>query len=341
MKTKILRNIFLSVGVLFASAQLLPAGTFTTFDPPGSTFTQPSGITPGGVITGFYIDASGATPGFVRAPDGTITTFDGPNDIFGTFPSGINSAGVITGEYCDAVTCHGFLRARDGSFTTFDPPGSIFTDGVGINERGVVTGQYADAAFNPHSFVRALDGTFATFDPAMLVNLSGVINPAGAIVGYFFTPSPPFVLRGFVRDPKGVITIFDAPNVCQTSNGTFAEGINPAGVIVGTYVEADCVTGHGFLRSPNGAFTNIDVPGAPVGATEADAINPGGAISGIYFNSSGGISGFLRSPSGSFTTYSFPGNGQGGVSDKAINPAGAITGVYCDTTGCHGYLWTP
>ena len=39
MKTKILRNIFLSVGVLFASAQLLPAGTITTFDPPGSIFT--------------------------------------------------------------------------------------------------------------------------------------------------------------------------------------------------------------------------------------------------------------------------------------------------------------
>ena len=84
MKTKILRNIFLSVGVLFASAQLLPAGTFTTFDPPGSTFTEPSGINPGGVITGGYIDASGMDHGFVRAHDGTITTFDVPNGIFGT-----------------------------------------------------------------------------------------------------------------------------------------------------------------------------------------------------------------------------------------------------------------
>jgi hypothetical protein len=68
MKTKILRNIFISVGVLFASAQLLPAGTITTFDPPGSTFTFPTAINPGGVITGAFTDASGVSHGFVRIP---------------------------------------------------------------------------------------------------------------------------------------------------------------------------------------------------------------------------------------------------------------------------------
>ena len=220
------------------------------------------------------------------------------------FGNGINSAGVITGVYADAsFVGHGFLRTPDGSFTTFDVPGAVvYTLPIGINASGVVTGEYCDAV-NCHSFVRAADGTFATFDPDMVTNFSGVINPAGAIVGYFFTPSPPFLIRSFVRDPKGVITIFDGPNVCQTSN-MVATGINPAGLIVGGYSDADCVA-HGFLRSPNGAFTNIDVPGAPVGATEVDAINPAGAISGIYFPSSGGISGFLRSPSGSFTNVLF------------------------------------
>ncbi len=75
MKTKILRNIFITVSVLFASAQLLAAGTsagvsnlsktpliapqptFVTFDPPGGPAreTQPNGINPAGAITGTYV----------------------------------------------------------------------------------------------------------------------------------------------------------------------------------------------------------------------------------------------------------------------------------------------
>ena len=35
------------------------SGDFIIFDPTGSTFTVPSGITPSGVITGYYTDANG------------------------------------------------------------------------------------------------------------------------------------------------------------------------------------------------------------------------------------------------------------------------------------------
>ena len=97
MKTKILRNIFISVGVLFTSTQLLPAGTITTFDPPGSTFTVPSAITRAGVIIGSYVDASGVTHGFLRTPSGTFTTFDVPG--FTSRPNRITPGGVITGWY--------------------------------------------------------------------------------------------------------------------------------------------------------------------------------------------------------------------------------------------------
>jgi hypothetical protein len=52
--------------------------------------------------------------GFVRTPDGTITTFDAPGagtGLFqGTIPSGINPAGAIVGYYLDAsYVFHGFL----------------------------------------------------------------------------------------------------------------------------------------------------------------------------------------------------------------------------------------
>ena len=43
-------------------------GKLTTFDPPGSTSTQPTCINDTGAITGFYADASGVTHGFLRSP---------------------------------------------------------------------------------------------------------------------------------------------------------------------------------------------------------------------------------------------------------------------------------
>ena len=43
-------------------------GKLTTFDPPGSTSTQPTSINDTGAVTGFYADASGVTHGFLRSP---------------------------------------------------------------------------------------------------------------------------------------------------------------------------------------------------------------------------------------------------------------------------------
>src|SRR5215471_8904157 len=63
-------------------------GTFTEFDVPGSfctsfsgTFTScasPTGISPLGEITGSYSDVNDVFHGFLRAPNGTFTTFDAP-----------------------------------------------------------------------------------------------------------------------------------------------------------------------------------------------------------------------------------------------------------------------
>src|SRR5205807_1071010 len=61
-------------------------GTFKMFDAPGAgtgsgqgTLTASfSGLNQPGVIAGYYSDASNVTHGYVRAPDGTFTTFDAP-----------------------------------------------------------------------------------------------------------------------------------------------------------------------------------------------------------------------------------------------------------------------
>jgi len=84
------------------------------------------------------------------------------------------------------------------------------------------------------------------------------------------------------------LATIDAP--CAACPGgiarsTSAQGINPAGDIVGTYTDA--VGGqHGFLLS-GGQFTTIDVPGVLVGATGAlptvaRGISPSGEIVGSF-----------------------------------------------------------
>jgi hypothetical protein len=101
-------------------------GTFTTFDAvlypngnpslniPCCTWSFPSGITPGGAITGSFNDGFTINHGFLRASDGAITTFDvpgaGKGSNQGTAPLGITPSGEIMGLYIDANGVrHGFL----------------------------------------------------------------------------------------------------------------------------------------------------------------------------------------------------------------------------------------
>src|SRR5262245_50543597 len=119
MKTKIRPNIFISVGMLFALTGLVaadkPQPTIITFDAPGAVNgTEVAGNNPGGLIAGSYIDMNNVFHGYVRAKDGTSTTFDAQGSTF-TIPEGINPAGVIAGDYADAsFVFHGFVRAKDG-----------------------------------------------------------------------------------------------------------------------------------------------------------------------------------------------------------------------------------
>ena len=64
-------------GLALAGAAQCAAQSFISFDPPGSTDTEPLSINPSGAITGTYF-AAGTYHGFLRAEDGTITSFDSP-----------------------------------------------------------------------------------------------------------------------------------------------------------------------------------------------------------------------------------------------------------------------
>ena len=135
---------------LTVSASVQKKATFTTFDVPAASSTVPASINPGGVVTGYYFDASSINHGFLRGRDGSMTTFDDPN-ASSTVPTSINPAGLITGYIstgdcppdmvCEDTHTYGFLRSPDGTFTEF----GWETYPVSINAAGVITGYESSA----------------------------------------------------------------------------------------------------------------------------------------------------------------------------------------------------
>ena len=147
------------------------------------------------------------------------------------------------------------------------------------------------------------------------------------------------------------ITTFDPPLAGNgAGQGTYAQqGLN-SGTIVGYYVDADNVA-HGFIRSVNGNYTTIDVPGA-VG-TQAFGINEKGTVVGWWFEPNGVGScpekvicyhGYLFDKKGNFTYFDVPGAAPYQPPSSSpplvviplplsINLSGTVTGTYVDAKG--------
>ena len=180
---------------------------------PSRCSTSPAPVTPTPLrsttrtIAGSYSDTSEFDHSFVRAPDGTITTFDPPNATQSASEA-INKKGEVAGHFLASTGPHhrqfvGYLREPDGSFRTVEPAGSISTYCTGINASGVIVGSYEDGAGVFHGFVRATDGTITSFDPANADGTyTGGINTAGEIAGsYLDSALDRGREQGFVRTP--------------------------------------------------------------------------------------------------------------------------------------------
>jgi hypothetical protein len=144
---------------------------------------------------------------------------------------------------------------------------------------------------------------------------------------------------------KHKIITFDVPGAgTGAGQGTYANGINPAGEITGYYLDANNVY-HSFLRDRDGNFTIFDPPGVGTGAWQGSggwAIDPAGAITGDYVDANCVEHGFLRMPDGTFITFEAPGAGntpgtcsptnqlQGTIPGN-INAAGVVQGWDMDT----------
>jgi hypothetical protein len=302
------------------------------------------------------MDSGAVYHGFLRAPSGKFTIIDAPGagtipwpggTIEGTQAYGMNPAGVVMGYYRDTSNiAYGYLRYPDGAFKTFHDPNASETAWRGtqaftIDPGGAVAGTYIEADNSCHGYVRTRDGRYTTFD-APDAGTGGYprgtwpsgMTPAGEIAGFYVDAN--YFYHGFLRDPFGAITQFDPSG----SLFTYVLGINPEGVIVGTY--CDAIACHGFLLPPDGKFTTVDAPFLGAAGAWASSINDVGAITGYYWDASGVNHGFLRTPGGKFLTFDAPNAGTEsgqGTFPTGINPFGAITGDFLDVGNTyHGFL---
>ncbi|MGA7625861.1 MAG: hypothetical protein WCA91_20020 [Candidatus Acidiferrales bacterium] len=177
-----------------------PFGAVATFDAPGAGTaagapfcgffigncqgTYVTGINLAGAVIGWDNDSNFFAHGFVRARDGTITTFDAPaannpGPYTGTVPYGISVAGAITGNYNADFFDYGFVRARDGAILSFEAPGAVNTGAysgtvpISNNSAGMITGSYSDVNGVSHGFL-VLPGRGASEATALAAQVNSI-----------------------------------------------------------------------------------------------------------------------------------------------------------------------
>lgn len=305
-----------------------PQGRYTAIDAPCADTTPQDyngtvaeGINDFGEIVGFCIDAAGDTHGFVRSPQGTFTEFDALQPAVETVPLFINLEGATVGFVYDSTSnlFRAFLRYPNGTPAVFVGPGSC---PLGFNETpnpcygneaayvsllGAAIGNFEDGNLVTHGMMRSPDGKLTAFDApgagSGIYQGTGCpgctmgVNFFGVIVGTYIDSNN--VSHGFLRDPNGEFTTFDAGGAGTgqfQGTGCFADcpiRINDSGEITGSYLDSGGVQ-HGFVRTAEGSFVTIDPPGSA--GTQPESINDSGVITGFYVDANGVYHGFLARP---------------------------------------------
>src|SRR5262249_46641385 len=123
-------------------------GQLTTFDPPGSVFTNALGINERGDVVGRYCAAKCGFPGSgsfhaFLLQDGAFTNIDVSGAIE-TDAFGINGPEQIAGGFLGADHHERIFVLNQGEYTAIAAPGgkSVSLDKGGINERGEIVGTY-------------------------------------------------------------------------------------------------------------------------------------------------------------------------------------------------------
>jgi hypothetical protein len=282
------RFIFSLAVLLLATAPLaLAQGTYTQIDYPGAAYTIAQAVDTEGDIVGDYGDGSGQLAGFLLHR-GTYTTiyYPGARE---TFLLGISDVGEIVGyksAYGQQVEVGFSYDVGSHKFATIQYPGATATYPLAVNNHGTVGGQvsYNSAVFGfgrastykpisprgmsdiqvtgvsasgelaglGHTSSGVINFLFSAgqFSFPIIPNAPGAalyaINPAGTALVGSYTPTTG-VTAGFLYQ-SNTLQKLQFPG----SNATYPSGINSAGEVVGTFVDASNVF-HGFTWTPSAA----------------------------------------------------------------------------------------
>ena len=140
----------------------------------------------------------------------------------------------------------------DGVFTTYDFPDSLNTYFYALDNAGKAAGHYKGIDGLYHGVIME-DGELTQYDfpGAAETHIYGISDETGALSGNIVDEA------GGTRGFSG-----DMPIAFPGAVTTYADFVNAAGAVVGSYVDADGRP-HGFIRNPDGSFTTIDVPEMP------------------------------------------------------------------------------
>ena len=218
----------------------------------------------------------------------------------------------------------------DGVFTTYDFPGSLNTFFYALDNAGKAAGHYKDIDGLYHGVIME-DGELTQYDfpGAAETHIYGISDETGALSGNAVDEMG--VSRGFSGDM--LIAFPGAVN-------TYADFVNAAGAVVGSYVDAEGMP-HGFIRHPDGSFTTIDLPTMP--NLEFLFVNTITDVGVIGFRAKA-VNDILRSyillPDGILYEVRLPGSVSTVV--RNVNQDGSIIGYYDLPDGRrHGFLGRP
>lgn len=204
----------------------------------------------------------------------------------------------------------------DGVFTTYDFPDSLNTFFYAFDNAGKAAGHYKGPDELYHGVIME-NGELTQYDfpGAAQTFIYGLSDETGALSGNIVDETG--VTRGFSGDLA--ITV---PGAVKT----YADFVNAAGVIVGSYIDADDMV-HGFMRHPDGSFTTIDVPALPnLDFLFVNAINDLGVVVFRAKAVNDIPRSYLLLPDGTLQELRFPGSVSTVV--RNINQDGSIIGYY-------------
>lgn len=153
-----------------------------------------------GVVVG-QVQGEENTVGFIRRPDGGISTFAVPNSV-STFPGGINNGNMIVGGFTvearEEAFLFGFIRNANGTVAAFNVPGengnALWTRADDINDAGDIVGHFRPEATEEFTlgFLRKADGRFFQ------------VNIPDAVESRFTDVNNRGEISGFTSDEEGV-----------------------------------------------------------------------------------------------------------------------------------------